>query len=63
VKTLADDPRRPRAILHRLDPPQDQLGVRLADGESEHVAYIARMSIELAYYLASAALLQEGVST
>jgi hypothetical protein len=31
IKPLADDLRRPRAIFHRLDPPQNQLGIRLAD--------------------------------
>lgn len=33
---LPDDPRRPAAVLDRLDPPQDQLGVGLADGEGSH---------------------------
>jgi hypothetical protein len=45
VIPLPDDPRRPRAILHRLDPPQtsvssvepDQLGVGLADAEGDYV--------------------------
>lgn len=36
VKPFPDDPRRPAAVLDRLDPPQDQLGIRLADGEGSH---------------------------
>jgi hypothetical protein len=43
VKPLADDPRGAAAILHRLDPPQDQLGKRLTNGEGEHAMNIGRI--------------------
>ena len=36
VEAFPHDPRRPRPQLRRLDPPQDQLGVGLADGEGTH---------------------------
>jgi hypothetical protein len=36
MKPPPDDLRRHRPKLRRLDPAQDQLGERLADGEGEH---------------------------
>ncbi|HEX4124303.1 MAG TPA: hypothetical protein VHY37_06205 [Tepidisphaeraceae bacterium] len=53
MKPLADDPRRLRAILHRLDPPQDQLGVGLADGEGEHVQFQDELRRAIATYYES----------
>src|SRR3954451_5381519 len=42
VKPLPHDRRRPRPQLRRLDPPQDQLGIRLANGEGTHALFIGR---------------------
>jgi hypothetical protein len=36
VEAFAHDARRARPQLDRLDPPQDQLGIGLADGEGTH---------------------------
>ena len=36
IEPLTDDSRRPGAILDFLDPPQDQLGIQLPDGEGAH---------------------------
>ena len=37
IEPLANDPRPPSAVLDLLDPPQDQLGIRLADGQGSHI--------------------------
>ena len=39
-KALPDNARRPRAVLDRLDPAQDQFGPRLSDGQGAHTPYI-----------------------
>src|SRR6185437_12780394 len=43
-ETFPPDRRRHRPQLRRLDPPQDQLGIGLADGEGSHAPFIGMMS-------------------
>ena len=47
MKSLANDPPQAASELARLDPPQDQPGVGMADGEGEHegdIGSIGRLS-------------------
>jgi hypothetical protein len=39
-----DELRRPAAVLERLDPPPDQFGIWLADGEGTHISIIGHFA-------------------
>ena len=47
IEPLANDPRPATAILDRLDPPQDQLGIGLADRQGSHSLPIGREFIKV----------------